>query len=102
MGGSTVGIKKEAKGDVFNMGSIVPFANGGVVNSPTFFPMSKGRTGLMGESGPEAIMPLERGADGKLGVAGGSKTVIVNIKTPNAESFRRNKNQIKNMINREF
>jgi len=58
-----------ADGGVFQGGSQVQaYANGGVVGSPTFFPMSGGRTGLMGEAGPEAIMPLKRGKDGKLGV----------------------------------
>jgi lambda family phage tail tape measure protein len=59
-----------AKGGTFANG-IQPFANGGIVNSPTLFKFANGgamRTGLMGEAGPEAIMPLKRGADGKLGV----------------------------------
>lgn len=56
-----------ANGNLFSGGNVVPFANGGVVNSPTLFPMSSG-IGLMGEAGPEAIMPLSRGSDGKLGV----------------------------------
>ena len=43
------------------------FANGGVVGGPTVFPFANG-IGLMGEAGPEAIMPLSRGPDGKLGV----------------------------------
>jgi phage-related minor tail protein len=57
-----------------------PFANGGVVSRATMFPMANGSTGLMGEAGPEAIMPLKRGKDGKLGVQmnGGSGTVVVN------------------------
>jgi len=58
-----------ADGGAFSGGSqIQAYANGGVVNSPTTFPMSGGQTGLMGEAGPEAIMPLKRGANGKLGV----------------------------------
>ncbi|MDO6967020.1 phage tail length tape measure family protein [Rhizobium alvei] len=57
-----------ADGAAFSSGSVVAFANGGVVDRPTFFPMSRGRTGLMGEAGEEAIMPLARGADGRLGV----------------------------------
>lgn len=65
-----------ANGNAFYGGSIIPFANGGVVGSPMFFPMSGGQTGLMGEAGPEAIMPLKRGADGKLGVAGGGGVVV--------------------------
>lgn len=57
-----------AKGGAFRHGNVIPFASGGVVSSPTFFPMSRGRTGLMGEAGPEAIMPLRRGPGGRLGV----------------------------------
>jgi hypothetical protein len=67
-----------ANGNAFSNGNVVPFANGGVVGSPTTFPMAGGKTGLMGEAGPEAIMPLKRGKDGKLGVAadgGGAVTV---------------------------
>lgn len=61
-----------AKGGVVGANGIQPFANGGIVTKPTFFKYAKGGTmqnGLMGEAGPEAIMPLKRGADGKLGVA---------------------------------
>ena len=58
-----------ANGNVFSNGNLVPYADGGVVGGPTYFPMNDGRTGLMGEAGPEAIMPLKRGkANGKLGV----------------------------------
>lgn len=67
-----------ANGNIFSNGSIVPFANGGIIGSPMLFPMAGGRTGLMGEAGPEAIMPLKRGKNGKLGVAsegGGNVTV---------------------------
>ena len=46
---------KNAKGNAFNNGNVVPFAKGGIVSSPTVFPFSKG-IGLMGEAGPEAIM----------------------------------------------
>ena len=70
-----------ANGNVFSSGSHVKaYANGGVVGSPTYFPMKGGKTGLMGEAGPEAIMPLKRGANGKLGVQmeGGGGTVVVN------------------------
>ena len=70
-----------ADGGVFSNGSVVPYANGGVVGSPTYFPMSGGRTGLMGEAGPEAIMPLKRGKNGKLGVqaeGGQQQSVVVN------------------------
>ena len=56
----------------FAQNSIQPFAMGGIVTRPTFFKYADGGTfnnGVMGEAGPEAIMPLKRGADGKLGVA---------------------------------
>ena len=70
-----------ANGNVFAQNGIVPFANGGIVDRPMMFPFAKG-IGLMGEAGPEAIMPLKRGADGKLGVAGGGgggTSVVVNV-----------------------
>jgi phage-related minor tail protein len=51
-------------------GAIKPFAAGGVIGTPTYFPLMQGGVGLAGEAGPEAIMPLQRGPDGKLGVAG--------------------------------
>jgi len=66
-----------ADGGVIQSGRIQPYAKGGVVSAPTFFPMAGGDVGLMGEAGPEAIMPLKRGANGKLGVevAGRSNAV---------------------------
>ena len=71
-----------ADGAVVSGGSEVKaYANGGVVSGPTTFPMAGGKTGLMGEAGPEAIMPLKRGANGKLGVQmeGGSQgNVVIN------------------------
>jgi len=67
-----------ADGGVFSGGKVTPFAEGGVVSSPTLFPMKSG-VGLMGEAGPEAIVPLKRGKDGKLGISmeGGSSNVTV-------------------------
>jgi len=70
-----------ADGGVIQGGKQVQaYANGGVVGGPTTFPMAGGKTGLMGEAGPEAIMPLKRGANGKLGVqmeGGGGDTINV-------------------------
>jgi len=65
-----------ARGAAFGPAGLVPFASGGIVNRPTVFPFAGG-TGLMGEAGPEAVMPLSRGPGGKLGVAGGGGTTIV-------------------------
>ena len=81
VGGSVVGgllgnLFPAANGAAINNGNVVPFAYGGVVNSPTLFGMSGGRTGLMGEAGPEAILPLKRGAGGKLGVEGGGNVTV--------------------------
>ena len=64
-----------ANGGAFNKG-VQMFADGGVVNAPTAFGHSGG-VGVMGEAGPEAIMPLKRGPDGKLGVAGGGNVTVV-------------------------
>lgn len=68
-----------AKGAAFQAGGVTAFASGGVVNSPSFFPMSGGRTGLMGEAGPEAIMPLTRTSGGELGVkaVGGGGSMVI-------------------------
>lgn len=87
-----------AKGNVFSGGSVVPFADGGIVNSPTLFAMNGG-TGLMGEAGPEAIVPLARGADGSLGIrGGGGMNVTVNISTPDVQSFAQSQNQVSAMV----
>ena len=98
-----------AKGGVLEQ--VTPFAVGGVVNSPTLFPMAGNKTGLMGEAGPEAIMPLTRTPNGDLGVkmvGGGASTNVINnvtninmtVKTQDANSFRQSKRQIMQDLNR--
>ena len=71
-----------AKGNVFSAGNkISKFAYGGIVKRPTIFPMANGM-GLMGEAGPEGILPLKRSKDGKLGViaqGGGGTNITVNV-----------------------
>lgn len=67
-----------ANGNAFDASGIVPFAAGGIVNRPTMFKFANG-TGLMGEAGPEAILPLRRNAQGKLGVASSGGGVVVNV-----------------------
>jgi lambda family phage tail tape measure protein len=71
-----------AKGNIFNHGNVIPFRRGGVVSGPTIFPMAKG-LGLMGEAGPEAVMPLKRTKSGALGVASDSGQPVINIQIIN-------------------
>ena len=91
------------KGGGFAQGRVVPFATGGIVSGPVAFPM-RGGIGLMGEAGPEAILPLGRGADGRLGVRaeGGGRgvTVVMNVTTPNVEGFQRSRTQIAAQLGR--
>jgi phage-related minor tail protein len=80
------------------MGSVRPFADGGVVGQPTYFGMGR-NLGLMGEAGAEAILPLARGPDGKLGVSAAGQgaapvSITVNIAAADLESFRRSEGQI--------
>jgi phage-related minor tail protein len=83
--------------------SAQPFAKGGVIASPSFFPLGGRGLGLAGEAGPEAIMPLARGPDGRLGVAASgaaAPSVTVNIATPDADSFRRSETYLTGLIAR--
>lgn len=94
------GLSAFAQGGV--PGRVIPFAEGGVVSAPTYFPMAGG-TGLMGEAGAEAILPLRRGSDGSLGVAaeGGGGTVIhFQVTASDAASFARSEGQITAMLAR--
>ena len=82
MTGTMAGPVASAYGNVFD-GGLTQFAKGGaftnsIVDSPTMFKFAKG-TGLMGEAGPEAIMPLKRDSNGNLGVrsGGGSNVDVV-------------------------
>jgi phage-related minor tail protein len=97
LGGLMSSIMPFEKGGSFAQGRVMPFAKGGVVSQATPFAM-RGGQGLMGEAGPEAIMPLARGADGRLGVqtTGGGRavTVVMNITTPDVQGFQRSQSQI--------
>lgn len=68
--------------------AVKPFAKGGVLAAPTYFGLGQG-LGLAGEAGAEAILPLARGSDGRLGVAGGGGAVNVtfNVTASDARSF---------------
>ncbi|MGH2343509.1 hypothetical protein ACRC7T_18745, partial [Segnochrobactraceae bacterium EtOH-i3] len=84
--GAPLNLLPSAKGNVFSAAGLHSHANS-VVSKPTVFPFAKGGVGLMGEAGPEAIMPLSRDPSGRLGVAvqgaaapaPASKTQQVNI-----------------------
>lgn len=85
-----------ANGNVISGGAVRPFADGGVIAAPTYFPLGRG-TGLMGEKGAEAIMPLTRGPDGKLGVqaaGGGASSINVTINAQDVDSFLRSEAQV--------
>lgn len=103
VGGLVSGLLPFEKGGTFTQGRVVPFASGGIVSGPVSFPM-RGGMGLMGEAGPEAIMPLSRGSDGRLGVRmegrGRPVNVVMNITTPDVGSFRRSQSQIAAQFNR--
>jgi lambda family phage tail tape measure protein len=80
-GGNQVSVN--ANGNAFGSQGVMAFANGGVVNRPTMF-RHGGGLGVMGEAGPEAIMPLRRLGNGRLGVettgaGGGTQIVEVNV-----------------------
>lgn len=101
--GLVSGLLPFQQGGTIAQGRVMPFARGGVVQGATTFPM-RGGMGLMGEAGPEAIMPLRRGPDGRLGVAaaggGGAVQVVMNITTPDVQSFARSQTQIAAQLGR--
>lgn len=93
----------------FSGGGILPFAKGGVVAAPGYFPLpggGAGALGLMGEAGAEAVLPLSRDASGRLGVAAGSgggqamPQIVFNVEARDAESFARSEAQIATMVAR--
>lgn len=82
---------------------VTPFARGGVVTAPSYFGFNNGQIGVAGEAGAEAILPLQRSADGQLGVvahSSGQTTINFNISTPDAQSFRRSEAEISGMLYR--
>lgn len=97
MAGTTGGgqtMVQSALGNIFSGGRLVPFAKGGVVYRPTVFPMANG-AGLMGEAGPEAVMPLTRLPGGKLGVqsAGGNVNIAVELINESGQPMQATKSE---------
>jgi len=101
--GTGTSIQVAAKGATFSNG-IAKFARGGIVDSPTLFKFANGgamQTGLMGEAGPEAIMPLTRGPGGQLGVSnfggGGDVNVVVNVDASGNSNVQGDQQQAKQL-----
>jgi phage-related minor tail protein len=92
-------------GNLFTAGAtagspVQAFAKGGVISAPSYFPLGNSM-GLAGEAGPEAIMPLVRGSDGSLGVAGAggnAVTVNFNVTAPDAKSFTASEAEVSAML----
>jgi len=100
--GSAIGNVNTGSG---GLAGLLPFAEGGVINTPVAFPLARGGRGVAGEAGPEAILPLARGPDGKLGVRTGSGpqrpiTINFNVTASDADSFRRSQAQLSAMLAR--
>jgi phage-related minor tail protein len=78
---------------------VKPFAKGGVLAAPTYFPMGRG-LGVAGEAGPEAVLPLTRGSDGRLGVSAGGASVNVtfNVTASDARSFLASEAELSAML----
>ena len=101
----TGNLTRNANGNAFSQGRVIPLARGGVISGPAVFPMGGGAMGLMGEAGPEAVMPLARGPDGRLGVraeGGAARQISVNfnVTTPDAAGLLRSEAQIAAMLQR--
>lgn len=89
-------------GAALSMQAATPFASGGIVSTPTYFPLGP-NLGVAGERGAEAILPLARGTDGRLGVRAGegkSASITVHVSTPDAASFRRSEAYVSSAIAR--
>jgi phage-related minor tail protein len=79
----TVSVTPSKHGNAFANGSVIPFASGGIIGGPMMFPMAGGKSGLAGEAGKEAILPLTRTPSGDLGVkADAANRTIVNVYAP--------------------
>ncbi|WP_027367598.1 phage tail tape measure C-terminal domain-containing protein [Desulfocurvibacter africanus] len=90
-----------AHGLAFDQSGVMAFAKGGIVSRPTVFPFARG-VGLMGEAGPEAIMPLSRTASGDLGVRvadnSAPQSVRVEIHNESGEKLEVSKSEASNDI----
>lgn len=103
LSGGGASIPGFANGGVFQSGNVSMFAKGGVVTDASAFSFGS-RIGVMGEAGPEAVMPLRRGSDGRLGVAANTETpamnIVFNVQANDAASFKKSEGQISTMLAR--
>jgi hypothetical protein len=95
------GLLGSAKGNIFTSPGLSAYSNS-IVSSPTVFPFAAGM-GLMGEAGPEAIIPLKRNSNGELGISGGgggnvTVNVINNAEGTKATATQKNDGQGNRMI----
>ena len=100
---SSIGSATFARGGSGGVVPMMPFARGGVVSGATAFSFGN-RIGVMGEAGPEAIMPLRRGSDGRLGIAASGKNsavnVVFNVNAQDAPGFQKSEGQLTAMLAR--
>lgn len=82
-------VNPNAHGNIYNKG-LTKFAAGGIVQTPTLFGYGGGQTGMMGEAGPEAIIPLARGSGGDLGIKAQVNPVTINIVNQNGSQVDQN------------
>jgi len=84
-----------AQGNIFSGNRLIPFGNGGLIDRPSIFPMANGGTGIAGEKGTEAILPLFRTGSGDLGVkSGNSGGVEINIYAPPGSNVRQSSQRV--------
>ena len=103
-GGNAAKTAPNANSDVYGPVRPLQFAKGGLIAAPSYFNY-QGATAVMGEAGAEAILPLSRGPDGKLGVATGQSSgspanIVFNVNATDADSFKRSESQISAMLAR--
>jgi hypothetical protein len=94
-------LRLAAKGGVFNSPSLSAHS-GTIVSSPTMFAFAKG-AGLMGEAGPEAILPLKRDGQGNLGIRGGGTgevniSIVINAETGESKTQGNSSSQNMNQL----
>jgi TP901 family phage tail tape measure protein len=90
----TVTVKSSKYGNIFDNGNIQAFASGGIIGGPVMWPMAGGKSGLAGEAGKEAILPLTRTSSGDLGVkTDGANRTIVNVYAPAGSDIQQDSQQ---------